>query len=205
MHPHAVAARIDEPGPSQIGEMTRHGRLRETEAVVDVADADFVAPNQREDAQARLVGQRAEHTLEAIDSAAVSGCCGSLHIFALTNISPPYIFAQAYIRRRTWTRSRTPFDRNMVRRRKWHEPAHRRIAAATAPAATRSPRTCTTPRRRLASLPRRSSHHSAAAIPRRLPIFIPARWFSIWDLEAESTCSSPRAASDRRARRTAWT
>jgi hypothetical protein len=55
MHPDTIATGGDETTLAQIGQMARHRRLRESEAVMEVADAHFVVPEQGEDAHARLM------------------------------------------------------------------------------------------------------------------------------------------------------
>jgi hypothetical protein len=73
--------------------MARDRRLRQAEGVVDVADADLVVRQQREDAKPRLVSQRLEDVFQLVDRRpAFCGGCPP-HIFALTNVSSP-----AYIR-----------------------------------------------------------------------------------------------------------
>ncbi len=64
VHPQALAAHLHEPGLAQIGEMTRCFRLRNAEALVDVADADFAGEQQAKDAQAGSVGKRAKRRLQ---------------------------------------------------------------------------------------------------------------------------------------------
>jgi hypothetical protein len=77
--------------------MAGNGWLREPQAVVDVADAHLVVPQEREDAEPRLVGQRLEDILQLVDgSPALHRRC-SLHIFALTNVSHRRIFAKTNI------------------------------------------------------------------------------------------------------------
>ena len=66
-HPHAVAAGGHEPALAQIREMARDGRLRESKAVVEVADAHLVVPEKGEDPQTRLVGKCLEHVLQLVD------------------------------------------------------------------------------------------------------------------------------------------
>ena len=74
--------------------MARDGWLRQTQAVVDVADAYLVVSQEREDAQPRCVGQRLEDVLQLVDR---RPACSS-HIFALTNIShSPYIRKDEYL------------------------------------------------------------------------------------------------------------
>ena len=58
VHPDAVAARLDQSGLPQIGEMPRRGRLRHVQAGVDVAHADLIFTEQRQDPQARRIGER---------------------------------------------------------------------------------------------------------------------------------------------------
>jgi len=92
VHPDAISSHIDQPGPSEIREVSRHGGLRQLEAVVDVADAHLVVSKQGENPQTSLVRERLEHRLELIDRS--SPLRGSpFHIFALT-----YISHHAYIR-----------------------------------------------------------------------------------------------------------
>lgn len=56
MHPHAVASSRHETALAQIREMARYGGLRDSKAVVNVADAHFVVAEQRKDTQSRFVG-----------------------------------------------------------------------------------------------------------------------------------------------------
>ena len=64
VHPQAVPPRSDEASLAEIGEVPRHLRLRQLQALVDVADADLARTEEGEDAESRRVGQRLEHTLE---------------------------------------------------------------------------------------------------------------------------------------------
>jgi hypothetical protein len=51
VHPYAVTAGRYESALAEIGEMTGHRRLRNAEAVVDVADAHFVVPEEGKDSK----------------------------------------------------------------------------------------------------------------------------------------------------------
>ncbi len=59
--PHPVAARLDQAGSAQVGQVTRHGRLGQLERRYDVTDADLFFPQQVEQPQPGLVGERAKH------------------------------------------------------------------------------------------------------------------------------------------------
>src|SRR3954469_21352219 len=67
VHPHTVTASLYQAAFPQVGKMAGDGRLRQLEAVVNVADADFVVAKEREDAQPRLVRQCLEQVLELVD------------------------------------------------------------------------------------------------------------------------------------------
>jgi hypothetical protein len=92
VHPHAIAPNGDQPRAAQVREMPRHRRLRQPEAVMEMADAHFVAAQQRQNPQARLVRQRLEHRFELIDRRPTPDR-RLLHTFAL-----PYITWHPYIR-----------------------------------------------------------------------------------------------------------
>ncbi len=76
--PQSVAPRFDEALPPQIRQMPRGFRLRDAEAFVDVADADFPGQQEAEDPQTRGVGKGAEQLFHVLDLL--------VHISALTNI-----------------------------------------------------------------------------------------------------------------------
>src|SRR6185503_8814174 len=207
MHPHAVAAGFDEATPAQIGEMAGHGGLGQAEAVVHVADTDLVVAEQRQDAQACLVGQRLEHRFQVVDGGAAASGGRSLHIFALTNIP-----RRAYIRQSkyktgasSWIQSRKRCSRSTARRRSRPRAARPHARAAPRAMAIRSRRTSTTRRRPRASRRKRSLPRSAAATRPRWRSSPPARSCSTSVRAAASTCSCRRGASARPARPTAWT
>src|SRR5690242_19540260 len=87
MHPHTVSAGGDETALAQIRQMAGDGRLWQPQAVVNMADADLVVVEQREDAQARLVGQSLEQALQLVDGGPGFWISQRLHVFALTNLS----------------------------------------------------------------------------------------------------------------------
>src|SRR5262245_60601547 len=49
MDPQALPPRLDEARAPEVREVPRHGRLRQFQRVVDLADADLAADQQRED------------------------------------------------------------------------------------------------------------------------------------------------------------
>src|SRR5262245_13627319 len=93
-------------------------RLRQSQAVVDVADAHLVVSQKGEDAQACLVGQRLEEVLDLVDCGASFQNPSAVHIFALTNVSRgTYIRKDEYVRSAQWTQSRKPFSGSTARQR----------------------------------------------------------------------------------------
>src|SRR4051794_13427703 len=77
--------------------MTRHGWLRQPQRVVNVADADFVAAEQRQNPKPRLVRQGFEDAFQPIDRVPFFRAGGSAHICVLTNVSRGSIFAKTNI------------------------------------------------------------------------------------------------------------
>ena len=63
MDPQAVAPRFDEARSAQIREVARDGGLREAQRLVQTAHADLAVDEQRQDPQARRVGQRSKQPL----------------------------------------------------------------------------------------------------------------------------------------------
>ena len=55
--------------------MAGDGRLRESKAVVEMADAHLVVPQKSEDAQTRLVGECLENVLQLVDGGSGFGRC----------------------------------------------------------------------------------------------------------------------------------
>jgi hypothetical protein len=92
MHPDAVAPRAHQPGPPQVREMPRDRRLGQIQAVVDVADAHLVVPQQRQDTQTRPIRQSLERDLQAIDAGQ-----GLLHISASADITAAQTFVNTNI------------------------------------------------------------------------------------------------------------
>jgi C4-dicarboxylate-specific signal transduction histidine kinase len=68
VHPDAVAPGCHETAFPQIRKMAGDGRLREPEAVVDMADAHLVVAQQRKDANAGVIRQCLEQVLQLVDS-----------------------------------------------------------------------------------------------------------------------------------------
>ncbi len=60
VNPQPFASRLDEAGPTKIREVARRLRLRDLEALVDVADADLAGQQQSQDTEPRGVGERFE-------------------------------------------------------------------------------------------------------------------------------------------------
>ena len=58
--PQSLSSRVHQSGSSQIRQMPRRFRLRNLEALVDVADADLACQQKTQDAEARGVGERLE-------------------------------------------------------------------------------------------------------------------------------------------------
>ena len=79
VNPQSLAARLDQPGSPQIGQMAGRLRLRDLQALVDVADADLAGQEQPQDAEPRRIGECLEQGFH-LDQFLV-------HISALTNIS----------------------------------------------------------------------------------------------------------------------
>lgn len=77
--PKAFFARGDEAGASEVGEVSGCGGLWDVQGGHEIADADFAAREDIEDAQARAIGKGAEHEIDLIDFHAKS-------IFANANI-----------------------------------------------------------------------------------------------------------------------
>jgi hypothetical protein len=67
VHPHTVAAGGHETALTKIRQMAGDGRLRESKAVVDVADTHLVVSKQGENAQPRFVGERFEQAFQLVD------------------------------------------------------------------------------------------------------------------------------------------
>ena len=67
VNPLALLSRANEACPAQVGEMSRHLRLRQAQALVDVADAGLAGSEQRKDAQACAFAERPEDALEVGD------------------------------------------------------------------------------------------------------------------------------------------
>ncbi len=89
VHPDAVAARLDQSGLPQVREVPRRGRLRHVQAGVDVAHADLVFTEQRQDAQARRIGERrvdAGQRVEVLDVGRRLGSCSRGLTYSLTRI-----------------------------------------------------------------------------------------------------------------------
>src|SRR3990170_2644902 len=76
VHPQAGAPGLDETRRAQVSQVSRHLRLRLAEALVDVAHADLAVEQQREDAQARPVGQGLEQRFKRCE-AFIHDCEGS--------------------------------------------------------------------------------------------------------------------------------
>jgi hypothetical protein len=79
--PQASLAIAHESHLPQVGQVARGLRLRDAERLVDVADADLAARQQREDAEARLVGEGLEDLLHRGQMRAVPGRTVSLAIY----------------------------------------------------------------------------------------------------------------------------
>ena len=92
VHPEALFARPHEARPAQIGEMPRRARLGNAQALVDVADADFPAGEQPQNAEARRVAQRLEDRIHRRET----GILGRRHI-RLDKYNPARVTLQ-YIR-----------------------------------------------------------------------------------------------------------
>lgn len=60
MHPLPFSARGDDSGPAQVGEVPRDLGLALTEDLDEVADADFAAIHEVEQAQTRAIGEGGE-------------------------------------------------------------------------------------------------------------------------------------------------
>src|SRR6188474_618467 len=58
VHPDTIATRFDQSRLTQIREMARRRGLRHVEAGVDVADANLVLAEERQDTQSRWIGKR---------------------------------------------------------------------------------------------------------------------------------------------------
>ena len=150
--PQALAARVDQPGLAQIGQVPRRLRLRNLQALVDVADADLAGQQQPEDAQPGRVGERLE---QAFPSRPVAWSYIRLDKYITDTLQFLYSFSRIH------TRSSHMSDIQQAVREKYgaiadvgDEGARPTSAAAAArrpaAAATRSPRTSTPTRRRAA-------------------------------------------------------
>ena len=64
VHPEPLTAGGDETSPAQIGQVSRHLRLRLTEALVKAADAHFAREQQPEDPQPCSISERVEDPLQ---------------------------------------------------------------------------------------------------------------------------------------------
>jgi hypothetical protein len=60
INPRALATRFDNPGTTQDAELTRHVWLTQVERLLQMADAQLPVREQRDNAQARFVAERAE-------------------------------------------------------------------------------------------------------------------------------------------------
>jgi hypothetical protein len=78
VHPQALAPRLDEAGPTQIGQVAGGLGLRDLQALVDVTDAHLAGQQQPKNSEARRVGKRLEERFHLGQR---------LSIFALTNIA----------------------------------------------------------------------------------------------------------------------
>ena len=78
-HPQAVAPRVDEPRAAQVRKMPRGFRLRDVQAFVYVADADFTGQQEPHDAEPGRISERLKQRRHAVE--------WSRHIYALTNIT----------------------------------------------------------------------------------------------------------------------
>jgi hypothetical protein len=81
VHPLALAARGNDAGTLQIGQMARNLRLWRTKDFDEVADADFPLAHQVEESKAGFIAQ----SLKESRKVKVPFVCHSL-IFALTNL-----------------------------------------------------------------------------------------------------------------------
>ena len=66
-HPQAVAARVDEARAAQVGQMPRCLWLGNTQALVDVADADLACQQQAEDSQPGRIAERLEERRHPVE------------------------------------------------------------------------------------------------------------------------------------------
>jgi hypothetical protein len=96
--PQAVATTDHESCPPKIGQMPRRLRLRDFEALVNVAHANFTSRQETQDTEACAIGERFQQGFELSDVA--------LHIFVLTDISITVrllVYAKTYIGQgKTW-------------------------------------------------------------------------------------------------------
>jgi hypothetical protein len=90
VHPLAIAANRNDPGPPEVSKMAGDLRLRAADHFDEIADAKLLVTHQVQNPESRFVPQRLKESLEV-----KLGLLGHAYIFALTYSFVKHIFSSA--------------------------------------------------------------------------------------------------------------